>query len=153
MSNQIRVVAILLIVQGALETLYGLMMTAMGPLMYAMDAFNTAKPAAGAAPPPPWLMGAMSGFYVLMGLMGLGIGIFRILTGVKNHRLRGRTQGIIALGLGVLTLMSCYCMPTSIALLIYGLVVYLNDESQRAFERVENGEPPEAVLGSPTRFG
>jgi hypothetical protein len=44
----------------------------------------------------------------------------------------------------MLTVLTCYCVPTAVAIGIYGLIVYLNQEVSEAFRMGEAGcEPPE----------
>jgi hypothetical protein len=39
-----------------------------------------------------------------------------------------------------------FCAPTAIALLIFGLIIYLNADVQRAFELGEQGATPDQIL-------
>ena len=147
MASHIKVVAILMIVQGSLEILMGLFFTAMGPLVFGLTRWTSTLP--GAAPPPPGMdvsMGIASAIYVVMGLPVLAVGILRIVAAIRNLKFRGRGLGIVALACGAVSVMSCYCFPTSIALMVYGLVVYLDQQSQRAFGLGEEGRAPEAIL-------
>ena len=82
----------------------------------------------------------------LAGMRGLGIfmlflaipavlcGAVRIIAGIFNLRFRRRGLGMVALGLGLLTMITGYCAPTSIALAIYGLIVFVNEPVVAAFE-------------------
>ena len=49
----------------------------------------------------------------------------------------------------VASMFTGYCAPTAIALLIYGLIIYLNDDVRRAFEMGEQGYPPEHIKATP----
>jgi len=42
-------------------------------------------------------------------------------------------------------MLSCYCAPTSIALFVYGLIVYLNSDVATAFEMAEQGVSPKEI--------
>jgi hypothetical protein len=41
--------------------------------------------------------------------------------------------------MGLLTLLTCYCFPTSLGLFIYGLIVLLNDSVKLGFELADRG--------------
>ncbi|CAN5815146.1 hypothetical protein BH09MYX1_BH09MYX1_44090 [soil metagenome] len=143
MHRQIKVVAILLIVQGALELIMGGFFCIMGPVM--MSVMSAAPPpSSGGAPPPP--PEVFAGIYIAMGLPTAIAGILRIVSGIYNVRLRARTLGYVALGAGLLSMASCYCAPTSIALGVYGLIVFLNAKSGEAFAMVESGMTPDEAL-------
>ncbi len=143
MHRQIKVVAILLIVEGGLEALMGIFLCVMGPVMMALIS-SAPPPAAGAGPaPPPELFGAL---YIGMGVVTLIAGILKIVGGIRNVSLKSRTLGFVALGSGILSFMSCYCILPALALGIYGLIVYLNDKSAQAFKMAESGMPPDQIM-------
>jgi hypothetical protein len=145
MASHVRVVAILMIVQGGLECLAGLLYAAMGPLMWTMmKSAMQQQPSTGPHGPSPEQFATYMGvFYVLAGLFTLAVGTFRIVAGAFNLKFKGRMLGIVSLVVGLGSVVTCYCLPTSVALLAYGLIVYLNDEVQQAFAAVERGAPPE----------
>ncbi|MBS0210842.1 MAG: hypothetical protein JSS27_18015 [Planctomycetes bacterium] len=74
----------------------------------------------------PWMYGGVSA------LAALVAGV-NALAGWQNYHYRGRAFGLIALFSNLVTIFTCYCAPTSIALMVYGLVVYLSEDSERAF--------------------
>ena len=144
MHRQIKIVAILLMVEGGLEALMGIFLCVMGPVMMAfMSASPPPATAGGGAPPPPEVFGAI---YIGMGAATLIAGILKVVGGIRNVALKSRTLGFVALGSSVLSLASCYCIPTALALGIYGLIVYVNERSAQAFKLVETGMPPEQAL-------
>ncbi len=77
--------------------------------------------------------------YLSMGLVGLVAGILHIIAGIRNLSYRGRTLGIVALIAGGLSVGTIYCAPTTIGLMIYGLIVYFSADGRRAFELGEKG--------------
>jgi hypothetical protein len=103
------------------------------------DAAATAA-ARGPVPQLPdefgWLLMAI---YIVIGGLTLCAGVFRIFAGISNLRYRRRAFGIVALFVGLVPIVTCYCAPTSLALLIYGMIVYLNDQSARAFVLGDQG--------------
>jgi hypothetical protein len=144
MHRQIKVVAILLMVEGGLELLMGIFLCILGP---AMTAFMRAAPppstAGGGPPPPPELFAAI---YIAMGAPTVVAGILKVIGGIRNVSLKSRTLGFVALGSSVLSLSSCYCIPTAIALGVYGLIVYVNERSAEAFKLVETGMSAEQAI-------
>jgi hypothetical protein len=154
MHRQIKVVAILLMVEGGLESLMGIFLCVMGPVMMAFMSASPPPTTPGAgAPPPPELFGAI---YISMGALTLIAGILKVVGGIRNVSLKSRTFGFVALGSSILSLASCYCIPTALALGIYGLIVYVNERSGAAFKLVEGGMSAEQAIaqvdGLPT-FG
>jgi hypothetical protein len=150
MANQVLVVAILMIVQGVLECLMGLFLVVMAFVVPSLfEAAQKQQQAAGgpAAPPglPPGFEGLLTGTYLTMGVCGLIAGIPHIIAGIRNISYRGRTFGLVALFLSVFSFATCYCAPTSLGVMIYGLIVYFNQETARAFELGEQGLSREEV--------
>ncbi|HVC92326.1 MAG TPA: hypothetical protein VND64_01485 [Pirellulales bacterium] len=148
LGSHIRIVAILMMVQGGLESLIAVLLLIMGGVMPtifgAMAAGAPAGP--GQAPPPPaavgWIVG---GFYFGYGVVVLVVGVLNLVAGWRNFWFRGRAMGLVALSLGLVTLLTCYCFPTAAALFIYGLIVYLNGQSTRWFALGARGATPEAI--------
>ncbi len=133
--GHVRAVAILLIVQGFLECL-------MGVLMAGLTIVSLAAPTAGGTANA--VIAVM--IYVGFALIGLVIGGTRVYAGVRNLYFRSHTFGIVSLALGLATVVTCWCAPTSIALTIYGLIIYLNPFVAEAFAMGERGAEPEAIV-------
>jgi hypothetical protein len=145
MVSHIPVVAVLMIVQGVLECLAG--------VLYAYVAFVVRQEAgwdapAGRMPRGGMPAGGMPGggifpltlvLIVALLVVALSIGILRIIAGITNLKYRGRRLGLAALTVGTLSLFTGYCAPTTIALLVYGLIVYMNEDVRRAFAMGEQG--------------
>jgi hypothetical protein len=70
------------------------------------------------------------------------------MAGIRNYKFRGRTLGLIALGGGMVTVMTCYCAPTAIGLGVYGLITYLNPEVAQAFAMGEAGTSRDDILSA-----
>jgi hypothetical protein len=146
MVGHVPAVAILMIVQGALETLLGAMLVVMGAVFPTLMNIQTAQ----GNPPPPgmqaqemgWIMLAMYGG---MGLVNITAGVLHITAGYRNYSFRSRTLGIVALVAGMATFITCYCAPTAIALGVYGLVTYMNSEVMRAFAMRAAGTTKEKI--------
>ena len=97
---------------------------------------------------PPGIEWVLGAGYLVVGIVLLLAGIFRIYTGLQNFRYRKRVLGIVSLVCGLVSMMGCYCTPTGIGILIYGLIVYLNPAVRAAFELGEKGAPSDAILSS-----
>ena len=76
----------------------------------------------------------LPGFMVASALLYLVPGGLQLFAGWQVRDRRGRVLAFVALGSGMLTLLSCYCFVTSLALAIYGLVVLLDQGVADAFE-------------------
>jgi hypothetical protein len=141
MVSHVGVVAILMMVQAALELLAGILFVAMGVVF--VVAFQSQASRGGvdpdqlpAANTAMWLMGS---FYGGAGLVSLAAAAFHGYAGYRNFFFQRRVLGIAAMVFGLLTVLTCYCAPTAVALGIYGMIVYLNDEVGRAFVLGESG--------------
>jgi len=84
--------------------------------------------------------------YGLVGILILVIATLQLVAGIRNLGFRSRKFGMIALGVGLASIFTCYCAPTSIGLAVYGLVVYLNPEVEQAFRLRKEGHTKEEVL-------
>jgi hypothetical protein len=152
MLNQVRVVSILMIVQGSLCLLMGGLLLigsiVLGPVLQA----DLRRQAPGAGPKPPFDPAyaplIVVAIYGTMGLAGVIPGGLLIYAGIRNYAFRGWTLGVTALSLGLASMVTCYCLPTSIALAIYGLIVYMNASVKRGFELVAEGWSPEQVVAA-----
>jgi hypothetical protein len=137
MANQVTVVAILMIVQGVLELLAGLLFTGAA---FIVPAMLEKQPGAGQFPGMPKdFKEIATALYLVMGVCGLVAGLLHLLAGIRNIFYRGRTLGLVALFAGAVSIGTCYCSLTTIGLLIYGAIVYFNEETARAFRMGEQG--------------
>ena len=146
--QQARIVAILNMVQGGLELLFALMLFGIAVMMLTMSENPELRrameqgqdPAAREFMPYLWIV------YGGLGVVLLGTSIFRIVAGLSNWRFRGRGMGIASLIVGLLSSVACYCLPTGIAIFVYGLVVYLNPSVVQAFQMGAEGVPGDRIL-------
>jgi hypothetical protein len=147
MAGHIRVAAVLMMIQGFFEVAFGGLLTVMAFVFPAgFAAMIAADPQAPADGPDPQVAAKMlMSMYLIMGLAGVIPGIAHLIAGFRNVHYRGRTIGLAALGLGLGTLPLFVCLPTALILAIYGLVVYLDPSSTKAFEMGERGYSPEAI--------
>lgn len=138
MVGQVTVVAILLIIEGALELIIAPVFLFVGPAMILEFDQQSAEI-------PPAVVG---GIISLFGVLVLAAAVLKIWAGIKNLKYRGRTLGIVAVASAGLSMFLCYCAPSGLALLIYGLIVYLNGDVARAFELGEQGWSPDQIKAS-----
>jgi hypothetical protein len=143
MVGQVTAVAIIMIVQGSLVLLVGILLFIMGPAMFALSGSSGMQ-----SEDDRMAAGIAGGVYMLLGGVLLVVGGLNILAGVRNLKYRGRTLGIAAMCLGLIAALTCYCSLTAIGLLIYGLIVYLNQDVKRAFEMGDQGMSPDQIKAS-----
>jgi hypothetical protein len=145
MVGQVQVIAILMIVQGALATLMGLILAAMGPFMFwakqqDQRSFHD--------PMDETMMTVLPIVYVVLGLLVLVSAIMNVIGGVRCLKFRGRTFAIVSLFTNVIPLFTCYCAPTALAVWIYGSIVLFNHEVAEAFRMAEAGHTPQEIRDS-----
>lgn len=88
---------------------------------------------------PPWLVLGLLGFYSVL-LMGSGVA--QIVAALRLRHLKGRRFAMMAWGGGLFSILTCYCLPTSIALMIWGLLVMRDPEVEDAFAHPEEHQTP-----------
>lgn len=144
-AHHIPIVAILLMVQGGLELLFGGMMSVYGIIMGAVAPAGEPNfdPAGQGPPLPSWFF---AGMLIAYGAVPLATGLLKVIAGWRNYFFRGKLLGIAALVGGMASVLTCYCFPTALALLIYGLIVYLSDQSAAAFALGKQGYRREQIL-------
>ena len=82
-----------------------------------------------------------------MGLAALIAGILHLVAGIRMYQFRSRRLAVAAATAGMLSVLSCYCAPTSVGVGVYGLVVLLNQQVSEAFAMGEAGYPASDILG------
>lgn len=146
MVAKVRVVAILMIVHGILVSLMGAEYVKEGGRIcvsfWAPNAGLFAPSDPGAA---RHLIDILFPIYSLIGLPVLAVGILNIVAGIRCLRLRGRNLALVALFSNVVPVFTCYCLPTSIALMIYGLIVLFHSDVAYAFAEVAARDAVERV--------
>jgi hypothetical protein len=65
--------------------------------------------------------------------LAISFGALKILAGVHNYQRRNRALGLIALGTAPLSVLTFICVPSALAIMVYGLIVYLHRDVKRAF--------------------
>ena len=131
--RHVPIVAVLLIIQGVLEIGFGLF----GGGFLALVLLAPQDELAG--------MRGLGIFLMILAVPAALCGAVRIVAGIYNLRFRRRGLGLVALGLGLLTLATGYCAPSAIALAVYGLIVYVNEPVIAAFAMASSGRTPAEI--------
>jgi hypothetical protein len=139
MVGQVKIVGILMMVNGLTVALMGGLYIAVGSFMMAA----MPGPPAGGGGPPPEL------FLIIYGVLGAVtalVGIFNVVAGYRVMTMRNRVLGLVALFSNLIAMMTCYCAPTAIGMMVYGLIVLFQPDVARAFEMVARGATPEEAV-------
>lgn len=136
MVSQVPIVGILMIVQGSLASILGVLFMALGPLLFSLDGFGGG----------PFRNEDRIGFLFLLlyGSVLLTAGILNIFGGVRALHYRNKVLVITALFFNILPVFS-YCFPTALGMIIYGLIVMFQQDVARAFVMGENGYSAEEI--------
>jgi hypothetical protein len=140
-AHHLPTLGILTIIHGILLVLagilYGVTYGGLGIFMGAMPPPEGADPVAAEFP-----IAFMIVIGVVVGLLHLVPGVLQIVAGLKLRKRRGRIFGIVALSVAMLTGIACYCLPTSIGLLVFGLIVLLDQGVKEVMDRAEVSPDP-----------
>ena len=142
--RQVPVVAILMMVHGVLISLAGLGLLAFAVFMPQMmrSSMRDAMENQQGVEMQESMEQAQMFMLVIYGGLGsviLVAGGLSIFAGIRNLRYQNRVLGIVALGVGFVTVFTCYCAPTALGLGVYGLIVLLNSDVALAFQLREQG--------------
>lgn len=152
-ASHVPIVAILMMVQGGLEVLLAGYVLVMGVVMAVfVGSAAGAQPAPAQGPPPEMVGWVMGGVYLVVGAGLMAGAALKLFAGYRNYRFRGRTLGLVAMFTGLATVFGCFCFPTALALLIYGLIVYLDQQTVYAFQLGEQGLTVEQIKAHLERY-
>jgi MFS family permease len=135
--GHVQILGVLMIVHGIIDVMAAI---GMGAYAWLMPEFiQQAGAANGGKPMPP-----EAELMVVLIMGGIGVvflvaGIGSILGGIWAIQFRRRSGVITGLIAGLAMLMSCYCFPTSLILMIYGLFVMLDPAVKFAFGLRQQG--------------
>jgi hypothetical protein len=141
MVPQVQVVSILMIVNGALTSLIGLLLSVLGPFLFVISNDNKMGPPRGDRE----VLQILSAVYLVLGVLVLIAGVLNIVAGIRALNFRNRTLALVALFFNIIPLFTVYCAPTSLGVLIYGLIVFFNADVARAFKMAAEGVPADEV--------
>jgi hypothetical protein len=143
--RHVRVVAIIMVVQGALELGMAVLLGVLAVIVPQMAAQAASSHPQDSLPPQAFLQ-IMTFTYGGMAAATFVAALLHIIAGVRNYRFRGKVFGIVAMACGVLSASSCYCLPTAVGLGVYGLIVYLNEGTAEAFRMGKSGVTATRIL-------
>jgi hypothetical protein len=149
MVSQVRIMAVLNMVQGGLEFLMSVMYLVMGGFFAFVMREEMARQAERRGDPG----GEAAANFVTILMFALGgimlvVAVVRILASLRNYFFQSRVLGIVSLCLGLATVFTGYCALTSIGIAIYGLIVLFNKEVAEGFEMRSNGTPADDVVAT-----
>jgi len=146
--QQVRVYAVLSAVQGMLELPVGAMVLGMGFLIPTMMRLDRQR----GNPPPDEMLYVVTGTYVAIGSIVLLAAFLRLIAAYRNFYFKGRMLGIVSMILGLGSMLSCYCAPTGVAVLIYGLIIFLNPAVKLACDMGQSGRTPAEIFAAFTPY-
>ena len=135
--RQVKALSICMIIQGALEILVGLGYIAMAfvvPAMMNQPGFGGPNAGPQQAEELAMVRNILWMTYGLGGGVAILAGLLRIPAGIRGLYFRGYRLGLVSHFAGMLNLMTCYCIPTSFGLCIWGCIVYFNFDVKQAFK-------------------
>jgi hypothetical protein len=144
MLGQVKVVGILMLINGILLCLMGTYRAVEWLLNMAMGGAGGAGGPGGGMLAPPVLYFVIA--YTALGLVTIVCGGINVFAGIRVMSFRNRKLGIVALFLNIPTMLTCCCSLTSIAMMVYGLIVLFNSDVAQGFEMVAEGATPDDVL-------
>lgn len=133
---QQQVVAILLLINGSLLLVMGVVLVFVAIFVPAMIEADMRRGNQGG---PANIGIILKTTYGVMSACGLIAGGLQVYAGYRNLWLKDYSLGIAALSAGVLSIGTCYCFPISLVLLVYGLIIYLNATTKVAFDLAKQG--------------
>ncbi len=138
MVRQVQIVGILMIVQGSLDVTMSIFVGIYAWLMpEILREAATNNPGGRPMPPETELVISMVGSGLAVAV--LAVGLANIFGGIWAIQFRHRGRILIALWSGMATLLTCYCLPTSAMLLVYGMIVLLSQSTALAFDLRRRG--------------
>ncbi|TWU62911.1 hypothetical protein V7x_46480 [Crateriforma conspicua] len=142
--HQVPILGILMVVQGGLDVL---MSAAVGVYAFILpEAISQSRPGGGGNPPlPPEATWVATALIATVSFFVLAIGIANIFAGIWTVQFRHRGRALLAVSFGLLSGLTCYCLPTSLLLFIYALVVLNNRGVVLAFDLRRRGHHPQAI--------
>ncbi|MBM4003082.1 MAG: hypothetical protein FJ295_07295 [Planctomycetes bacterium] len=148
--GHVRVLAILMIVSGGLELFLAAIFVVLSfafPTMFAAFDQNQQPPRPN-SPDPKVFVHIVGGVYLAVGGVIMAVSLLRIYAGFRLFRFRNRVVGISSLVFGLTTSLTLYCIPISVGLLIYGLIVLLDKPVAAAFELGAQGYTGDQILSA-----
>jgi len=123
--------AIVTMVHGGLLTSYALLLAVYGAVFGVT--LGQVEPTRDDGPPPEIMAGLIGGTMLVMMLGQLVPGVLQLIGGWYMRKFRYRALAVGALLSGVMSVIGCYCLPTSVLLIIWGLIVLFDESVAKRF--------------------
>lgn len=128
---QVPILAVAMMVHGALTAGTGLYYLVFGGFFAANLGTSTPRPEEG--PGAELFAGLMFGALGLIAVAHLVPGALQLWAGWRARTYRSRVLAFLALGSGLLTVIGCYCAPTSLGLAVWGVIVLASEPVRDRF--------------------
>ncbi len=128
---QVPILAVAMMVHGALTAGMGLYYLVFGGFFAANLGTSTPRPEEG--PGAELFAGLMFGALGVIAVAHLVPGVLQLWAGWRARTYRSRVLAFLALGSGLLTLIGCYCAPTSLGLAVWGVIVLAGEAVRDRF--------------------
>ena len=150
LTGHVLALGILMIVQGVLELLMGCALV--GYALFMPEVFRQMQNQPGAPDMPPEMLQIMPLAMGIIAVFMFLVGLATTIAGIQVMRFRWRMFGILSLIAGLGSLVSCYCLPTALALAVYGLIVLVNEPVRLAFGFGSEGYPAKQIRNAFARL-
>lgn len=145
--RQVKPLCVCMIIQGVLEILLGIMYGGLGFVAFAQPVAVGVQVSM-----QEQIIGML--VYIILGSIAFVAGVLRIAAGIRGFNFRGYKLGVASHFFGMFNLLTCVCIPTSLALCIWGCIVYFSSEVKYAFQMgAEGHDAREIEAGTSGRFG
>jgi hypothetical protein len=139
MLGHLRVFSIALAVHAGLVALFGLFMGAFGGAL-AAELGQMGAPTGANAEVALFTETSLVIAFIILGAVHLGVGALQGLAAYRLWRHRSRGLGFAALLAGLLLVVGCYCTPSAIVVLVWGLIVLLDAAVAERFRSVARSD-------------
>ena len=130
---QVPIVGLATVFQGALETLFSFYLLILFLMLPQMAP-------GGQATAPNFSMNSLISYFGILGAFLFLLGLARIIVGMYGIHYRKRELGLIVNFAGLLSIASCYCLPSALGVCVYCCIIYLNRDVVDAFHMRSHGE-------------
>lgn len=145
--RQVKPLCICMMVQGVLEIAIGLLYVGLGFGMPQLMQFQGQAQNQMPAEQMQMMQTMFVAVYGVMGGFAMLAGFIRFMSGFRGLTFRSYRLGVASHFVGLFSLTTCYCLPTALALCVWGCIVYFTSEVKHAFRmRAEGHEPADIEM-------
>ncbi len=131
--NHVPMLGIAMMVNGALTAGMGLYYFVFGGFFAA----ELSRTPGVEGPDDDLFAGVMFGALGLIAFVHLVPGALQLWAGWRARTFRSRPLAFVALALGLVTVLGCYCAPSSLGLLVWGVIVLVHEDVRERFAAAE----------------